>query len=1145
MSWSLVSWVLINRGLIHWGLLLNLGSLDLTLVVAIPTVLVYGFWFPPFPDCWTWLCVHGKKTGVVLIWLTHRGGRNRNFAWLKIGLALHAIHILGCYLGAGNWRCLLCREVRALTISSIQTTSGRYSGGIRRSVDAERESYSLCFSYTTHDLELGVVVFALKMWRHYLYGTKCVVYTDHKSLQHILDQKELNMRQRRWLELLSDYDCELRYHPGKANVVEARKEENYGTEDLHGMIKNLEPLADGTLCLKNRSRIPLFGDLGALIMHESHKSKYSIHPGSDKMYQYLKKLYWWPNMKAEIATYVRKCMTCAKVKAEYQKPSGLLVQPKIPKWKWENITMDFVTKLPKTASGQDMIWVIVDRLTKSAHFLPAKENDSMEKLTRQYLKEVVSRHGVPVSIISDRDDGQSERTIQTLEDMLRACVIDFGKGWDRHLPLIEFSYNNSYHTSIKAAPFEALYGRKCRSPVCWAEVGDAQLTGPEIVRETTEKIIQIKHRLQASRDRQKCYADKRRKPLEFQVGDKVMLKVSPWKGVIRFGKRGKLNPRYIGPFKILAKVGTVAYRLELPEKLIRIHSTFHVLNLKKCLSDEPLAIPLDEIHIDEKLNFIEEPVEIMDREVKRLKQSRIPIVKVRWNSRRGPEYTWEREDQMQKKYPHLFANPVLCLIDSLMLVESMCYWSLQGCSLDKYGDVLKNKARLVAKGYRQEEGIDFEESFSPVARIEAIRIFIANAATKKLSLLWMSKLLFEWELQEESLSQSPEGFEDRLFYTVYRLRALYGLKQAPRAWYDTLSKFLMANNFFKGAVDPTLFTRKSGKHILLVQIYVDDIIFASTDHNACNIFSKEMSSKFQMSMMGQMSFFLGLQVSQSPGGIFINQAKYALETLKKYGMDLSDPVDTPMVDRLKLDEDLMGIPVDQTRFRGMVGSLMYLTASRPDLVFAVCMCARYQAKPTKKHLEAIKRVFRYLKGTINMGLWYPKDNAMSLTAYADADHAGCQDSRRSTSGSAQFLGDRLVSWSSKKQRSTAISTTEAEYIAMSGCCAQILWMRSQLKDYGFEFNKIPLYCDNKSAIALCCNNVQHSRSKHIDIRHHFIREQVENRVVELYFVETNYQLADILTKALPRERFKFLLPRLGMKSLTPETLRRLQEGEDE
>ncbi|GJR78699.1 putative reverse transcriptase domain-containing protein [Tanacetum coccineum] len=249
-------------------------------------------------------------------------------------------------------------------------------------------------------------------------------------------------------------------------------------------------------------------------------------------------------------------------------------------------------------------------------------------------------------------DGQSERTIQTLEDMLRACVLDFGKGWDRHLPLVEFSYNNSYHTSIKAAPFEALYGRKCRSPICWAEVGDSQLTGPEIIHETTEKIVQIKSRIQAARDRQKSYADVRRKPLEFQVGDKVMLKVSPWKGVIRFGKRGKLNPRYIGPFKIIAKVGTVAYRLELPEQLSRVHSTFHVSKLKKCMADEPLAIPLDEIQVDDKLHFIEEPVEIMDREVKRLKQSRILIVKVRWNSRRGPEFTWEREDQMQKKYPH-------------------------------------------------------------------------------------------------------------------------------------------------------------------------------------------------------------------------------------------------------------------------------------------------------------------------------------------------------------------------------------------------------------------------------------------------------------------------------------------------------------
>nr|GEX02992.1 retrovirus-related Pol polyprotein from transposon TNT 1-94 [Tanacetum cinerariifolium] len=280
-----------------------------------------------------------------------------------------------------------------------------------------------------------------------------------------------------------------------------------------------------------------------------------------------------------------------------------------------------------------------------------------------------------------------------------------------------------------------------------------------------------------------------------------------------------------------------------------------------------------------------------------------------------------------------------------------------------------------------------------------------------------------------------------------------------------------------------------------------------------------------------------------PRGIFINQSKFALKILKKFGMDSCDSVDTPMVDRLKLDEDPSGIPVDQTRFRSMVGSLMYLTASRPDLVFVVCMCARYQAKPTKKHLEALKRVFWYLKGTINWGLWYLKDTAMALTTYADADHAGCQDTRRSTSESAQFLGDKLVNWSSKKQKSTTISTTKVEYIAMSGCCAQILWMRSQLTDYGFDFNKIPLYCDNRSAIALCCDYVQHSRSKHIDIRHHFIQKQVERGVVELYFVSTDYQLADIFTKALPRQRFEFILPRLGMKSMSPTTLKRLQEEE--
>ncbi|GJU42101.1 retrovirus-related pol polyprotein from transposon TNT 1-94 [Tanacetum coccineum] len=359
---------------------------------------------------------------------------------------------------------------------------------------------------------------------------------------------------------------------------------------------------------------------------------------------------------------------------------------------------------------------------------------------------------------------------------------------------------------------------------------------------------------------------------------------------------------------------------------------------------------------------------------------------------------------------------------------------------NEFGGVLKNKDRLVAQGFRQEERIDFEESFAPVSRIKAICIFVANAANNNMMIFQMDVKtdFLNGKLKEEVYVSQPEGFIDQDNPShVYKLKkALYGVKQAPRAWYDMLSSFLISQHFSKGAVDPTLFTRKAGKDLLLVQIYVDDIIFASTT-TLCNEFANLMTTKFKMSMMGKMSFFLGLQFSQSPRGIFLNQST----------------------------------PVDATLYRGMIGSLMYMTSNRPDLIYVVCLCAKYQAKPTEKHLNAVKRIFRYLKGTINMGLWYSKDTGMSLTAYSDADHTGCQDTRRSTSGSAQFLGDKLVSWSSKKQKSTTISSTEAKYIALSGCCAQILWMRSQLTDYGFQFNKIPLYCDNKSAIALCCNNV--------------------------------------------------------------------------
>ncbi|GKA29956.1 putative reverse transcriptase domain-containing protein [Tanacetum coccineum] len=322
--------------------------------------------------------------------------------------------------------------------------------------------------------------------------------------------------------------------------------------------------------------------------------------------------------------------------------------------------MDLVTRLPKSNSGYDAIWVIMDRLTKSAHFLPIRKDFKMERIARIYINEIVVKHGVPMLIISNRDgrftshfwqalqkalgtrldmsmayhpqtDGQSERTIQTLKDMLRACVMDFGSSWDAHLPLVEFSYNNSHHKSVKCAPFKALYGQKCRSPVIWAGVGESQLIGPEIIQETTKKIMQIKERLKTAWDGQKSYADKRRKPLEFNVGDRVIL-------------------------KIVERIRPVTYRLRLPQEISYIYDTFHVSNLKKCLADTDLQVPLEEIKIDDKLYIVEEPVKIVDIEVKKLKRSWIPIVKVRWNSQRGAEFTSEREDQFKAKYPHLFAT---------------------------------------------------------------------------------------------------------------------------------------------------------------------------------------------------------------------------------------------------------------------------------------------------------------------------------------------------------------------------------------------------------------------------------------------------------------------------------------------------------
>ncbi|KAL0557203.1 hypothetical protein IC582_005721 [Cucumis melo] len=607
---------------------------------------------------------------------------------------------------------------------------------------ASRQLKSHEQNYPTHDLELAAVVFALKLWRHYLYGEKIQLFTDHKSLKYFFTQKELNMRKRRWLELVKDYDCEILYHPGKANVVadalsrkvshsaalitrqaplhqdleraeiavsvgavtmqlaqltvqptlrqriiDAQSNDPYLVEKRGlaeaGQAVEFSLSSDGGLLFERRLCVPSDSAIKTELLSEAHSSPFSMHPGSTKMYQDLKWVYWWRNMKREVAEFVSRCLVCQQVKAPRQKPAGLLQPLSIPEWKWENVSMDFITGLPRTLRGFTVIWVVVDRLTKSAHFVPGKSTYTASKWAQLYMSEIVRLHGVPVSIVSDRDarftskfwkglqtamgtrlnfstafhpqtDGQTERLNQVLEDMLRACALEFPGSWDSHLHLMEFAYNNSYQATIGMAPFEALYGKCCRSPVCWGEVGEQRLMGPELVQSTNEAIQKIRSRMHTAQCRQKSYADVRRKDLEFEVGDKVFLKVAPMRGVVRFERRGKLSPRFVGPFEILERIGPVAYRLALPPSLSTVHDVFHVSMLRKYVPDPSHVVDYEPLEIDENLSYAEQPVEVLAREVKTLRNKEIPLVKVLWRNHRVEEATWEREDDMRSRYPELF-----------------------------------------------------------------------------------------------------------------------------------------------------------------------------------------------------------------------------------------------------------------------------------------------------------------------------------------------------------------------------------------------------------------------------------------------------------------------------------------------------------
>ncbi|KAG7594099.1 Zinc finger CCHC-type [Arabidopsis thaliana x Arabidopsis arenosa] len=559
-------------------------------------------------------------------------------------------------------------------------------------------------NYPTHDLEMAAVVFALKIWRSYLYGAKVQIFTDHKSLKYIFTQPDLNLRQRRWMELVADYDLDIAYHPGKANQVadslsrrrcEVEAEKNQealinmmGTLHLNALSKEFEPLGLGAADqadLLSRIRLAQEKDQDLNKWAENNKTEYQTSNNGTIVVNGricvpdIKEYYHWVGMKKDVARWVARCPTCQLVKAESQVPSGLVQSLPMPEWKWDHVTMDFVTGLPRSPAKHDAVWVVVDRLTKSAHFVAVSETDGAERIAAKYIEEIFRLHGVPVSIVSDRDtrftlhfwkafqkalgtrvnmstayhpqtDGQSERTIRTLEDMLRACALDWGGSWEKHLTLVEFAYNNSYQASIGMSPYEALYGRACRTPLCWTPVGERMLFGPKIVDETNEKMKFLKVKLKEAQDRQKSYVDKRRKELEFKVGDLVYLKAVTYKGDGRFSKRKKLSPRYVGPYKVIERVGPVAYKLELPPKLDAFHKVFHVSQLRKCLSERDEAVADVPPELQENLTVKAKPIRIIDQMEKGTRGKRINMVKVLCDCGGREEATWETENKIRADF---------------------------------------------------------------------------------------------------------------------------------------------------------------------------------------------------------------------------------------------------------------------------------------------------------------------------------------------------------------------------------------------------------------------------------------------------------------------------------------------------------------